>query len=228
MSRFFASIVGAFVEAWAELRIHRTRVLLSLIGVAVAVAAITGVVGVASIAEQAQREQLEAQTGRPALLYVGAYSELGDPLDPKAFQEAFDTVVERYSIGHSARNGYGSTRVQFVDGVAEVSIITTDVDYAVMHRTTVAEGAWFTERDEQRLAPALIINYGMWERMGKPALNTHPTLDLLGDSKVTAVITGVMPKQGFEDPSYLELRMLHSAWERIIRSHAEWSIRSSR
>ncbi|MGV8883995.1 MAG: ABC transporter permease [Microbacteriaceae bacterium] len=215
MSQFFASIVGAFVEAWAELRIHRTRVLLSLIGVAVAVAAITGVVGVASIAEQAQRESLEKQTGRPALLLVNAFSESGDPLDPKAFGDAFTTVEKRYSIGHSSRSGYGNTRVQFVDGVADVQIVTTDVDYAVMHRTIVGEGQWFTDRDELRLAPALIINYSMWKRLGMPPLASHPTLDLLGDSRVTAVITGVMPKVPYEDDGFLELRMLHSAWERI-------------
>ena len=43
-------LIGAIVEAWSEVRVHRTRVLLSLIGVAVAVAAITSVVGVGQIA----------------------------------------------------------------------------------------------------------------------------------------------------------------------------------
>ena len=44
MSRLFSTLVGSVIEAWAELRIHKTRVLLSLIGVAVAVTAITTVV----------------------------------------------------------------------------------------------------------------------------------------------------------------------------------------
>ena len=35
-------VVGAIVEAWDELRIHKLRVLLALIGVACAVTAITG------------------------------------------------------------------------------------------------------------------------------------------------------------------------------------------
>ncbi|TBN56461.1 ABC transporter permease [Glaciihabitans arcticus] len=213
MNGFFAGLVGAFVEAWAELRIHKTRVLLSLIGVAVAVAAITGVVGVAAIAEQAQREQYEAQGGRPALLLVSAYSESGDPIDTAEFATAFDTAAERYKIGHTARNGYGTKRVQFVDGVLDVNIILTDVNYAVMHRTTVGEGAWFTDADEQRLAPNLIVNHFIWEKMGSPDLRTHPTLDLLGDGTVTAVVTAVMPKQQYED--YPEMRMLYSAWERI-------------
>ena len=48
--RLWTGLVGSVVEAWAELRIHRTRVLLSLIGVAVAVAALTGIVALGAIA----------------------------------------------------------------------------------------------------------------------------------------------------------------------------------
>ena len=211
MSRFFAAIVGAFVEAWAELRIHRTRVLLSLIGVAVAVAAITAVVGVAGIAEQAQRESFE-QAGRPATLYVSAYSDTSE-MDASAFSEAFDTAIERYKIEYSSRTGYATTNVQFPDGASEVQIITTDVDAAIIHRTIVDQGSWFTDRDENRLAPAVILNYPMWERIGSPDLRTHPTIEMLGDAPMTAVVVGVMPAQQWEE-DYFEMRMLYSAWER--------------
>ena len=211
MSRFFAAIVGAFVEAWAELRIHRTRVLLSLIGVAVAVAAITAVVGVAGIAEQAQRESFE-QAGRPATLYVSAYSDSSE-MDASAFSEAFDTAIERYKIEYSSRTGYATTNVQFPDGASEVQIITTDVDAAIIHRTIVDQGSWFTDRDENRLAPAVILNYPMWERIGSPDLRTHPTIEMLGDAPMTAVVVGVMPAQQWEE-DYFEMRMLYSAWER--------------
>jgi len=211
VSRFFAAIVGAFVEAWAELRIHRTRVLLSLIGVAVAVAAITAVVGVAGIAEQAQRESFE-QAGRPATLYVSAYSDTSE-MDASAFSEAFDTAIERYKIEYSSRTGYATTNVQFPDGASEVQIITTDVDAAIIHRTIVDQGSWFTDRDENRLAPAVILNYPMWERIGSPDLRTHPTIEMLGDAPMTAVVVGVMPAQQWEE-DYFEMRMLYSAWER--------------
>jgi len=213
VSRFFAAIVGAFVEAWAELRIHRTRVLLSLIGVAVAVAAITAVVGVAGIAEQAQREAYE-QAGRPATLYVSAYNDSGE-MDAAAFSEAFDTAIDRYKIEYSSRSGYAASDVQFPDGASEVQIITTDVDAAIIHRTIVDQGAWFTAADEKRLAPAVILNYTMWERIGSPDLRTHPTIEMLGEgnSKTVAVVVGVMPKQQWEE-DYFEMRMLYSAWER--------------
>ena len=212
MSRFFAGLVGAFVEAWAELRIHRTRVLLSLIGVAVAVAAITAVVGVAGIAEQAQRESFE-QAGRPASIYISAYDDITGTVDAAAFGQAFDTAIDRYKIEYSSRNGYGATRVQFPDGAAEVQLITTDVDSAVIHRTTVDQGSWFIDSDENRLAPAVILNYGMWERLGSPDLRTHPTIEMLGDATTIAVVVGVMPKQQWEE-DYYEMRMLYSAWER--------------
>ena len=39
MKRLATNLVGSFVEAWQEVRIHRTRVMLSLVGVAVAVEA---------------------------------------------------------------------------------------------------------------------------------------------------------------------------------------------
>ncbi len=45
----WTSVVAAIIEAWQELRIHRTRVLLSLIGVAVAVCSITAVVALSGI-----------------------------------------------------------------------------------------------------------------------------------------------------------------------------------
>ncbi len=50
--RAVETVWGAIVEAWQEVRVHRGRVLLSLIGVAVAVCALTSVVGLANIAQQ--------------------------------------------------------------------------------------------------------------------------------------------------------------------------------
>ena len=51
-------LIGALIEAWSEFRVHKARVLLSLVGVAVAVCALTGVAGLGTIATQAQIEQI--------------------------------------------------------------------------------------------------------------------------------------------------------------------------
>ena len=39
---------------------------------------------------------------------------------------------------------------------------------------------WFTDADDQRLAPAVIVNEGFWQQLGSPPLATHPTITLPG------------------------------------------------
>lgn len=213
--RWVSSFVGAVVEAWDELRIHRGRVLLSLIGVGVAVAALTSVVGLGAVAEQAQIEQLERGSGRPATLALGTpyERETGESGDAATLAEAVTVAVERYSIRYWGPVGYTQTAVQFRDGVDYLDTQTVSVAYGAMHRVDVAEGAWFTEADAQRLAPAVIVSDTVWQRLGAPDLRTHPTLTLVGEREVTAVITGVLPPSSFD--TSLRMYILGSAFTAI-------------
>lgn len=213
MSRVLTGLWGAILEAWSELRIHKTRVLLSLIGVAVAVAALTAVVALGQIAYQAQVESAERSSGRPAMLAIYAYKENGEPVSPAGLNEAFNTAVERYAIDFSSRNSYFDGRVQFPDGVQSVGGQTVDVDFGTMHRVELAQGEWFTERDENRLAPAVIVNEAFWKMIGSPDLATHPTVKLLGEKPVTVVIVAVTPSSQWD--TYPSMIMLYSAWERF-------------
>ena len=72
MNRLLTGFVGALAEAWQEVRIHRTRVLLSLVGVAVAVCSLTTVVALGGIMQQATTELSERQSGRPASVWLNA------------------------------------------------------------------------------------------------------------------------------------------------------------
>ena len=192
--------VGAFTEAWAELRIHRTRVLLSLIGVAVAVAALTGVVGVGEMSQQALIESSERGSGRPATLYLSAYTQDGAQIDRQALTDAFTTATERYRIEYASTVIYTQQRVQFVDGAVDAQMMLVDQPYGVMHRVPMVEGRWFDEADTNRLAPAVIINEVGWERMGSPDLATHPTVPLLvGGTTVTSVIVGISQSSQWEE-----------------------------
>ena len=192
MNRIVSNIVGAIVEAWAELRIHRTRVLLSLLGVAMAVAALTSVVGVGAIAQQSTTEQLERSSGRPATLFVSAFDrEATGPVDPLVISDAFTAVLARYSIEWSSRNSYAQIPVQLSDGVRPIDTMLLDADYGEMHRVELSEGSWFTDGDAARLAPAVVVNEAFWRQLGQPDLRTHPTLELPGDIDTTAVIIGV-------------------------------------
>ena len=225
--RLATGLWGAILEAWSELRIHKTRVLLSLIGVAVAVAALTAVVALGQIATQAQVESAERSSGRPAMLAINAYDPTGATVDARALNDAFDTAVERYQVKYSSRSGYLDTSAQFADGVSGVYGQAVDVDFGTMHRVTLKEGEWFTAADEDRLAPAIIVNEAFWQRLGSPDLATHPTAEILGASvnpgvaastPYTAVVIGVTPSSAFDTmPSMV---MLYSAWERTSSPEA--------
>jgi putative ABC transport system permease protein len=214
VSTLVTGLVGAVVEAWAELRIHRTRVLLSLIGVAVAVAAITSVVGVGAIAQQALTEQSEKGGGRPALIAITAYNErTGTPVEPGDLETAVATTAERYSIDYASWNNYAQASVQFPTGVTPVEARIVDVDYGTMHRVELARGSWFADSDEERLAPAIVVNEAFWNLLGSPDLSSNPVAEIVADGSVTAVVVGVLPFAYVgEMPS---MTILESAWQRM-------------
>jgi putative ABC transport system permease protein len=212
--RLWTGLVGSVVEAWAELRIHRTRVLLSLIGVAVAVAALTGIVALGAIAQQSQVEQFERQSGRPALLAVSTYNVVtGEQPDLDTLNAAFETTMQRYDIRWHSRNAYAQVRIQFPDGVRDTQVQVVDPAFGVMHRVRMSEGAWFSDADADRLAPAIIVNEVWWRLIGSPPLSSHPTVLLPGVQPTTGVITGIIPSGPFEE--YPSGYLLTAAWDRI-------------
>jgi putative ABC transport system permease protein len=215
MTGWASAFVGAVVEAWDELRIHRGRVLLSLIGVGVAVAALTSVVGLGSIAQQAQTEQLERGSGRPATLVLSTPFDpiSGESADRAVLDAAVANAVERYSIAYWGAVGYSQLLVQFRDGVDYVETQTVSPSYGAMHRVQLARGAWFAEWDARRLAPAVIISDAMYQRLGSPDLATHPTISLTSEGEVTAVVIGVLPASPFE--TSLRMYILTSAFTAI-------------
>jgi putative ABC transport system permease protein len=191
-------VVGAFSEAWAEVRVHRGRVLLSLIGVGVAVCALTAVVAAGSVAEQALRETSERSGGRAATMGINAFTDDGSILPAEDIRTAFRTAVDRYDIGYASEHGYGEQQVRLPGGRQSVPTETVDIPFGQMHRVPLLEGEWFTTSDERRLAPALVVNERLWESIGSPDLRSHPTLTLSATNEVTAVVVGVTPSPSFD------------------------------
>lgn len=200
-----AALVGSFSEAWTEVRIHRTRVLLSLIGVAVAVAAITSVVGLGAIVEQSVQVSNERNGGRPAALGISAHSNSGAAFDATAFEKTLDSAVERYKIRYHTGSLNGQLSVQFVGGASLVNTMAIDSDYGTMHRISMKAGNWFVDADIDRLAPGLVVNGPFWALMGSPDLRTHPTVRLLGAHPISAVVIGVNAVQDGDMPSMMML-----------------------
>ncbi|MHA7271521.1 ABC transporter permease [Arthrobacter sp. HLT1-20] len=109
------ALISAMVEAWSELRIHKTRVLLALIGVALSVAVLTTVVGVGNLAREGMRLDSERNGGREATLSVSIYSDPSGTQTPDADRTAriLDATVKRYGFSHATRVTQAQGRFQF-------------------------------------------------------------------------------------------------------------------
>jgi putative ABC transport system permease protein len=199
--RAWTNFVGAVVEAWQELRIHRGRVLLSLIGVAVAVCAITSVVGLGAIAEEASRESNEASGGRPADLSIVVNSTTDGGAAATGVDAAVSTIAKRYRIRYSTHVENANVNVGFPDGEQDIQANIVDPDFATMHRLRMEYGSWFVASDAQRLAPAVVVNSGMYKAMGSPQLSSHPTIALIGATSTVGVVIGVYQQPGQDDYS---------------------------
>jgi putative ABC transport system permease protein len=132
------------------------------------------------------------------------------PVDSGDLESAIETAIGRYEIGYSARSTYVEAQVQFADGVRYVYGQAVDADYGTMHRVKVIDGRWFTDSDNTRFAPQVIINEEFWKLLGSPALATHPTISLIGETPITAVVIGITPSPSqYAEP---ELTMLYDDW----------------
>ncbi|WP_066582461.1 ABC transporter permease [Cellulomonas timonensis] len=203
-----SGIVSTLVEAWDELRIHKLRVLLALIGVAVAVTAITGITAAVQMMNQAFREQAERYNGRDVTLMATAYQRWsGDMVattsttpDPAVFEAAYTRVVEQYGIEHWSRVGWGQAPFRFPTGTQMVQLQVVDPAFGVINRFQTTDGRWFADSDVERLAPAVVVNETFWKALGEPALDTHPTIVLGGPTPVRAEVIGVYASSWDQEP----------------------------
>ena len=191
-----APIVGAIGEAWDELRVHKLRVLLSLIGVAVAVASLTAVVAIGDLQRQYMAEQNDRWGGREATVAVSIYPTGNDPVDLAAWNEHVERVFDRYAFSHVSRSAQTELLAGMPEGMSMVQTRLVDPAFGTIHRVALEEGRWFVPGDAELLAPAIVISGPLWERIGSPSLLSHPTLHLGGAWDGTYQIIGVTPKQG--------------------------------
>ncbi|WP_247040112.1 ABC transporter permease [Arthrobacter rhizosphaerae] len=191
-------VVSALVEAWQELRINKTRILLALIGVALSVGALTSVVGVGDLAREGFKASSERNGGRSATLGLGVYGPTMP--DPDKLEEAYKGIIQRYGVEYYTHVGQTQHGFQFPYGVQQVFMQLVDPGYGVIHRVDVTTGSWFAANDEERLAPAVVVSEAFYNAAGRPSLVTHPKVTLTGDPKTTAVMIGVVPDQHPQAP----------------------------
>ncbi|WP_448071368.1 ABC transporter permease [Georgenia yuyongxinii] len=186
-------MVGALVEAWDELRLHKLRVLLSLVGIAVSVAAMTAVLAVGEMTAQAQVEMMDRDSGRQTTITVNAWGATGT----EQVVPAMRAMADRYDVTHASVVLWTSGRFRAGGTTLDAQLQLVDQPYGVMHRVRVGEGAWFAPGDEERRAPALVVNESFLAAMGGatgPAdLAARPVVTVPGDHPATMVVIGVMP-----------------------------------
>jgi putative ABC transport system permease protein len=212
VNRVVTTVVGTLVESWQELRVHRGRVVLSLVGVTIAVASLAVVVGFGSLAERVTAAFNEQYGGRPATYSITGTPGSGDGTGAAAAATAdavdreLRAAADRYDVQYATEASYTSRRIQFPDGVAEVQGMTVDPPWAEIHRLRIAAGDWFSESDRDRLAPALVVNQAFLDRLGGADVVTHPTVRMPGTPGVTAVVVGQYVSSEYDtDPMFYQL-----------------------
>jgi putative ABC transport system permease protein len=202
--RIVTSFVGAVVEAWQEVRVHRGRVLLSLVGVTVAVCALSASVAVTEMAQQAVVEQAEASSGRPFTM-TGNIMPNGTAVPGEADAAWFETL-DRFGISYATRTASDYAPVALPGGAVDTSMLYVDQPYATLHRTRMLEGSWFAPGDRERLAPAVVVNAALWEQLGSPDLATHPVISSSRFGGADLVVTGVYASSSYDtDPGLMML-----------------------
>jgi len=190
---------AAVVEAWQELRIHKLRVLLSLIGVGVAVCSLTTAVAVSNVAQQAMVEQYEKQNGRPANFGIYAYSESGEPADAEELQAAVDETMKVFGISYYSVVSQTSPTAVLAGERQQITLRTVDPSYAAMRRLVPTHGRWFGAADAQNYSPALVADKKFLDKLGIDGDSLPATVTLNAELDVTATVIGVVEKDTNSD-----------------------------
>ena len=154
ISAFLASIV----EAWQELRVHKVRVLMSLIGVGVAVCGLTLVVGFGNMMQKGLVDDFERSGGRDSTYMFSVISPSGETsaADAEKISDAIEQAQSRFDIDYVSATGQSELRLQSPTGSIDATLTIVDADYEVMHRVRVEHGRWFTAADAENMAPAIV------------------------------------------------------------------------
>ncbi|GAA4974448.1 ABC transporter permease [Kineococcus glutinatus] len=210
-------IVAALTEAWGEIRVHRVRVVLALVGVFLAVFAMTTITAVGDMGRQVLGESFERGAGRPATLRVDA-SPMGmaTAATTARAQEAVDEAIERYRIAWHTSNGQTQLPVRFPDGTVRVDAFTVDPAYGTIHRTLPEAGRWFTQADADSFSPRLVVNQVFADRLGGFDPAVPMTVVLGGDTPVRATVVGVADTPwGGDMPSMYVLADAAARWNAV-------------
>ncbi|MGI8628088.1 MAG: ABC transporter permease [Geodermatophilaceae bacterium] len=193
------TLMAILAEAWSEIRVHKLRVILSLVGVFLAVFGMTSIAAAGDIGRQLVTESSERASGRPATVTVQAYPLSSSP-DSELISVALRDVVERYDIRWSSLVLDLEIVANFPGASERVPVRSVDPAYGTMHRVLLQEGRWFSPRDAERFTPALVVSPSFLARLGGFDPSRPPTVRLGGESPVMATVVGVLADDDYGAP----------------------------
>lgn len=171
--------IAMLVDAWSELRVNRLRILLALVGVMVAVIGLTGALGAGSILKDTLIETGERQSGRTATVSVSLSPS--DSVTPQQQFELLRSLPTDYGVSDWSLVSAQTGTVLTPQNRHSVSVTGVDPAYQQIYRVPVVQGQFLTAQDADRLAPAVVVNEKLWERLGSPNLTANPGVTFLVD-----------------------------------------------
>ncbi|MPQ96801.1 FtsX-like permease family protein [Modestobacter sp. I12A-02628] len=194
-------LIGVFVEAWGEVRVHKARVVLSLVGVFLAVFAMTSVTGLGLIVAQVQQEQSERSTGRSATIQLSGFDQTtGAPAPAAEWDAAVGQLLDRYGVEAYATVAYRDALFRLPGGTQQLQVQQVSPSYGPLHRLQPVQGRWFREGDRTSLSPTLVVNEFFLDMLGGGDLTAPRTVVLGGARPVTATVVGVL-RDGYRSPT---------------------------
>ncbi|GAB4067701.1 hypothetical protein GCM10028777_24480 [Angustibacter speluncae] len=197
---------GSLFEAWDEVRVHRARVVLSLVGVVLAVFAMTVVTAAGFLLRQIVLEQTERFAGRDTTVNISAYP-MGDGTDAGAAtadpRRLYESLVARYGIEYSSQVRYGQLTTDPLTGQG-VQVVAVDADYAVIHRIGTESGRWLADGDGERLLPAVVANEQLVELVGTQDRSPPYQVQVPG-SEQTVLVVGTVQRDEWSPALWTDL-----------------------
>jgi hypothetical protein len=210
-------LLGTLAEAWDEVRVHKPRVLLSLVGVFLAVFAMTTVTALGLMVAQVQQEMGERAGGRAATVAVNAWDpNTGMSPDAEEWDAAVADLVERYGITAAAHIAFEETRFRMPGGTMAVQTRRVSPNYGPLHRIEPIQGRWLLESDRENLSPAIVVNEAFMAALGVPDLSTRPTVVIGGPDPVRATIVGVVREGYGEELSVYRVDRSGGTWGETV------------
>lgn len=189
-----ADLREALRSAWRSMRIHRSRTALTLLGIVIGVASVIVMLAVGMGA----REEVVARMGAmgSTVMYINNRTPpQGGPEGVTTLAD-LDEVEKLPEVAHTMPVARDPAMVRHGNVAWQADTIAATHTWPAIHHWPVAEGRFFTEAEDDELAPVVVIGQKVRERFFKDGGSLGKQL-LIGNTPFQVI--GVMAEKGAGD-----------------------------